>query len=113
MSHIRFKCIKGTLNSLTDHISRLKTMDQYDPLSPEEQGQEFGHTVFKPLLLIQVNQIQWTKKNTISKQLDENEMKKLQGTELHYKPIIDYMLDKKFQSHVSFILDSRGIFLNQ
>ena len=47
MSLVNLKHMKGTANILADRISRLKSMSLYNHLPPEEEGQEFGHTVFE------------------------------------------------------------------
>ena len=58
MSVLSLKHIKGRVNILVVHISRLKIMDLYDPFSPEEHGPEFSYAVFEPLPTTQMNQIQ-------------------------------------------------------
>ena len=63
--------------------------------------------------MTQVNEIQQTKHCTILIQLNKNEVKRLQTTELQHKVIIDYMHDKKIQLHFGFTMDSEDILLKK
>ena len=43
---------------LANRLVRLKSMGLYDPMSSEEESQEFGHTVFEPLPPNKINEVQ-------------------------------------------------------
>ena len=55
-SHVMFGHMKMA-NILANHISRLKSMELYDFLQLEKHGQEIVHAPFKPIPLMEVNEM--------------------------------------------------------
>ena len=55
--NLQFEYIKGSKDVLADTLSRLIDINQDTQLPPEEQGCEFGYTVFEELLKIKCYEI--------------------------------------------------------
>ena len=109
VSYVKFEHMKGTVNILADCISRLKPIVLYDPLTPDEHVQEFGHAVIELLPPILVNHVWQTKDTIVSIQLDENEVKKLQAACPQPRSIFDHIHDRKFNLILVSLLDSQVI----